>query len=34
VPVHRSSGLIAPAIRHSPAWVTRLLGELLYRYAG
>ena len=34
VPVHRSSGLIAPAIRHSPAWVTRLLGELIYRYAG
>jgi CelD/BcsL family acetyltransferase involved in cellulose biosynthesis len=32
-PVERSSALAAPVLRHSPAWVTRALGELLYRYA-
>ena len=32
-PVHRSSAFVAPLIRRSPEWVTRALGELLYRYA-
>jgi CelD/BcsL family acetyltransferase involved in cellulose biosynthesis len=31
--VRRASELLAPAIRRSPRWVTRLLGELLYRHA-
>jgi lipid II:glycine glycyltransferase (peptidoglycan interpeptide bridge formation enzyme) len=31
--VRRASGLLEPAIRRSPRWVTRFLGELLYRHA-
>jgi CelD/BcsL family acetyltransferase involved in cellulose biosynthesis len=31
--VRRVSGLLAPAIRRSPRWVPRLIGELLYRHA-
>lgn len=30
---HRHAPLLAPIVRRSPRWVTRLLGELLYRYA-
>jgi CelD/BcsL family acetyltransferase involved in cellulose biosynthesis len=28
-----SSKTLAPLLRHSPAWVTRVVGELLYKYA-
>jgi CelD/BcsL family acetyltransferase involved in cellulose biosynthesis len=29
----RSSTALAPVLRRSPAWVTRVVGELLYKYA-
>ena len=29
----RAAALLGPILRHSPAWVTRVTGELLYKYA-